>query len=133
MSRVGRHAIAAGLAAVAFTAVGCGSEGPEGAEASGESVCASDFFYEGRTYIRLSDVEFKVGQKLGTATSPECRDTNDRAAEVPESSENAYAVSGISPDLVIAIGSSPEQAEAFRALRSDKKMPPEVQELIDGS
>ncbi|MDT7847787.1 DUF6281 family protein [Streptomyces justiciae] len=133
MSWVGRHAIAAGLAAVAFTAVGCGSEGSEGAESSGESVCASDFSYEGRTYIKLSDVEFKVGQKVGTATSPACRDTNDRAAEVPESSENAYAVSGISPDVVIAIGSSPEEAEAFRVLRSDKKIPPEVQELINGS
>ncbi|MFI5681638.1 DUF6281 family protein [Streptomyces cellulosae] len=133
MSWVGRHAIAAGLAAVAFTAVGCGSEGSEGAEANGESLCASDVLYEGRTYIRLSDVEVKVGQKLGTATSPPCRDTNDQAAEVPESSENAYAVSGISPDVVIAIGSSPEQAEPFRVLRSDKKIPPEVQELIDGS
>jgi hypothetical protein len=133
MSWVGRHAIAAGLAAVAFTAVGCGSEGSEGADANGESLCASDVLYEGRTYIRLSKVEFKVGQKLGTATSPPCRDTNDQAAEVPETSENAYAVSGISPDLAIAIGSSPEQAEAFRVLRSDKKIPPEVQELIDGS
>ncbi|WP_063765930.1 DUF6281 family protein [Streptomyces cellulosae] len=133
MSWVGRHVIAAGLAAVAFTAVGCGSEGSEGADANGESLCASDVLYEGRTYIRLSGVEVKVGQKLGTATSPPCRDTNDQAAEVPETSENAYAVSGISPDLAIAIGSSPEQAEAFRVLRPDKKIPPEVQELIDGS
>ncbi|MFI2907700.1 DUF6281 family protein [Streptomyces sp. PDY-4] len=133
MSWVGPRAIAAGLAAVAFTAVGCGSEGSEGAGANSESVCASDVIYEGRTYIRLSNVEFKAGQKLGTATSPPCRDTNDQGAEVPETSENAYAVSGISPDLAIAIGPSPEQAEAFRVLRSDKKIPPEVQELIDGS
>ncbi|WP_406359583.1 DUF6281 family protein [Streptomyces sp. NBC_00715] len=133
MRWVGRHAIAAGLAAVAFTAVGCGSDGSKGADANGESLCASDVLYEGRTYIRLSDVEVKVGEKLGTATSPPCRDTNDQAAEVPESSENAYAVSGISPDVVIAIGSSPERAEPFRVLRSDKKIPPEVQELIDGS
>jgi len=133
MSWVGRHAIAAGLAAVAFTAVGCGSEGSEGDEANAESVCASDFSYEGRTYIKLTDVDFKVGEKVGTATSPECRDTNDQAAEVPAASENAYAVSGISPEVVIAIGSSPEEAEAFRVLRSDKKIPPEVQELIDGS
>jgi hypothetical protein len=96
-------------------------------------VCASDVFYEGRTYIRLSDVEFEAGQKLGTATSPPCRDTNDQAAEVPETLENACAVGGISPDLAIAIGPSPEQAEAFRVLRSDKKIPPEVQELIDES
>jgi hypothetical protein len=122
-----------GLAAVAFTAVGCGLDGSEGADANSESVCASDVFYEGRTYIMLSNVEFEVGQKLGTATSPPCRDTNDQAAEVLETSENAYAVSGISPDLAIAIGPSPEQAEAFRILRSDKKIPPEVQELIDGS
>jgi hypothetical protein len=133
MSWVGRRAIAAGLAAVAFTAVGCGSEGSEGADAAGESLCASDVLYEGRTYVKLLDVEVEVGQKLGTATSPPCRDTNDQAAEVPESSENAYAVSGISPDLAIAIGPSPEQAETFRVLRSDKKIPPEVQELIDGS
>jgi len=133
MSWVGRHAIAAGLAAVAFTAVGCGSEGSDGDEANGESVCASDFSYEGRTYIKLTDVDVKVGEKVGTATSPECRDTNDQAAEVPATSENAYAVSGISPEVVIAIGSSPEEAEAFRVLRSDKKIPPEVQELIDGS
>jgi hypothetical protein len=131
MSWVGRRAIAAG--AVAFTVVGCGSEGSEGADANSESVCASDVLYEGRTYVKLLDVEVEVGQKLGTATSPPCRDTNDQAAEVPETSENAYAVSGISPDLAIAIGSSPEQAEAFRVLRSDKKIPPEVQELIDGS
>lgn len=133
MSWVGRRAFAAGWAAVAFTAVGCGSEGSEGAGATSESVCASDFFYEGRTYIKLSDVEFKVGQKVGTATSPACRDTNDKAAEVPESSENAYELSGVSPESAIAIGSSPEEAEAFRVLRSDKKIPAEVQELIDGS
>ncbi|MER5838849.1 DUF6281 family protein [Streptomyces prasinus] len=133
MSWFGPRAIAVGLAAVAFTAVGCGPEGSEGADANSESVCASDVLYEGHTYIRLSNVEFKVGQKLGTATSPPCRDTNDQAAAVPETSENAYAVSGISPDLAIAIGSSPEQAEIFRVLRSDKKVPPEVQELIEGS
>ncbi|GHD23266.1 DUF6281 family protein [Streptomyces galbus] len=133
MSWVGSRAIAVGLTAVAFTAVGCGSKGSEGVGANSESVCASDVIYEGRTYIRLSDVEFTAGQKLGTATSPPCRDTNDQGAEVPETSENAYAVSGISPDLAIAIGSSPEQAEVFRVLRSDKRIPPEVQELIDGS
>ncbi|MFJ7073278.1 hypothetical protein [Streptomyces sp. NPDC098781] len=33
----------------------------------------------------------------------------------------------------MAIGSSPEQAVVFRALRSDKQIPPEVQKLIDGS
>ncbi|MFE6409054.1 DUF6281 family protein [Streptomyces sp. NPDC057837] len=133
MSWVGRHAIAAGLATMAFTAVGCGSEGSEGAGANGESLCASDVLYEGRTYIKLSDAEVRVGQKLGTATTPPCRDTNDHVDDVPESSENAYAVSGISPDVVIAVGSSPEQAEPFRVLRSDKSVPPEVQELIDGS
>ncbi|WP_225627841.1 DUF6281 family protein [Streptomyces werraensis] len=133
MSWVGPRVIAVGLAAVAFTAVGCGSKGSEGVGVNSESLCASDVIYEGRTYIKLSNVEFKAGQKLGTATSPPCRDTNDQGAEVSETLENAYAVSGISPDLAIAIGPSPEQAEAFRVLRSDKKIPSEVQELIDGS
>ncbi|MET8114922.1 DUF6281 family protein [Streptomyces prasinus] len=133
MSWVGSRAIVVGLAAVAVTAVGCGSKGSEGVDTNSESVCASDVIYEGRTYVKLSNVEFKAGRKLGTATSPPCLDTNDQGAEVPETSENAYAVSGISPDLAIAIGSSPEQAEAFRVLRSDKKIPSEVQELIDGS
>ncbi|MFD5862929.1 DUF6281 family protein [Streptomyces chartreusis] len=130
MSWVGRGSVAVALTVVAFTAVGCASEGDG---ANGESLCASDFVYEGRTYVELSNIEFQVGQKLGTATSPSCQDTNDQAAEVPATRENAYAVSGISPDLAIAIGSSPEQAVAFRVLRSDKKIPPEVQELIDGS
>ncbi len=130
MSWVGRGAIAVVLATLALTTVGCASDGGSG---QSESACASDFVYEGRTYVKLTSVEVKAGQKVGTATNPPCNDTNDQTAEEPSVTENAYAVTGISPDLAIAIGPSPDQAVAFAVLRSGSDFPPEVQELIDKS
>jgi uncharacterized protein DUF6281 len=48
MSWVGRRSVAVALTVLAFTAVGCASEGDG---VNGESLCASDFVYEARTYV----------------------------------------------------------------------------------
>ena len=129
MGRARRCAGTALMALVMLSAAACGSDGTE---ASSENVCPRAFTYDDRTYTSVANVEFEVGSKLGTATPPPCNDTGGQTDETPLPAENAYAVKGISSEVAIAVGETPEEA-VLTAAYSGKELPAEVQKLIDQS
>ncbi|MGW1028738.1 DUF6281 family protein [Streptomyces sp. NPDC002577] len=101
----------------------------------GESAasCAFVVEYENRTYSDVANVDFTVGDKLGTATQPPCDDTpNDDDDGSPATPTTAYAVEGLDPGIAIAVGGAPGDA-VFVAVKSDEGLPPEVKKLINGS
>ncbi|MEW2615552.1 DUF6281 family protein [Streptomyces sp. NPDC047880] len=125
-----RSVIALLTAAAAASVSACEPE-----EDSGEAApsCAYVVTYEGRTYRDVANVEFSVGTRLGTATRPPCDDTGGRNKhEEPSTTETAYAVDGISPEVAIAVGGAPGDV-LFVAVRSGNDLPPEVKKLIAGS
>lgn len=100
-----------------------------GGESAGS--CAYRMIYEGRTYGDVANVDYEIGEKLGTVTSPPCDDTpNDDDASVQSST--AYAVRGLDPSVAIAVGGAPDDT-LFLVVDSARTLPPEVRELIDGS
>ncbi|THA78669.1 hypothetical protein E6R60_06620 [Streptomyces sp. A0642] len=101
-----------------------------GAEAS----CVARYTYQDLTYQDVGNVKFTAGKKLGVATAPPCEDTGGRSEteEPAGAAEAAYEVDGMSPEVAIAVGDTPETARFF-AVSSDSELPPEVQELIEGS
>ncbi|MFB6850208.1 DUF6281 family protein [Streptomyces sp. NPDC056373] len=104
-------------------------------EDSGEAAasCVYVVTYEGRTYRDVANVDFTVGNELGTATQPPCDDTGGRnAGEEPSTTETAYAVDGISPTVAIAVGDAPDDVK-FVAVHSGSALPPEVRKLIADS
>ncbi|MFH8470932.1 DUF6281 family protein [Streptomyces sp. NPDC017991] len=113
-------------------AVACTSESSsDGGEEAAS--CAYRVLYQDRTYRDVANVEFAAGEKLGSATIPPCEDTGGQDKE-EESGEatTAYAVDGISPKVAVAVGDSPDDTTLVAAY-SGNKLPPEIQELIDGS
>ncbi|MFJ7422642.1 DUF6281 family protein [Streptomyces uncialis] len=120
------------MAAMMMLAAACTSESGGDGDGRAES-CAYRVLYQDRTYRDVANVEFTAGRKLGPATVPLCEDTGDQdKAEEPGETTTAYAVDGISPDVAVAVGDSPGDA-ALVAVYSGDKLPPEIQELIDGS
>ncbi|MEU6104540.1 DUF6281 family protein [Streptomyces flaveolus] len=127
MSWVGRSMA---LVAVMVSAAACTADSRGDGEALGS--CAFRILYEDRTYRDVANVEFTVGAKVGVATAPPCDDTGGRGdTEESGTTETAYAVTGISPQVAIAVGDTPGEA-TFVAAYSGKDLPPEVKELIDG-
>lgn len=129
MSGTGRTTgllIAAGMV---MSVAACTAGGGGGGEAS----CANLYTYQDRSYLDVApDVQFTLGRKLGVATQTPCDDTGGQDESVQAASvETAYEVEGISPEVAIAIGSTPKTATLF-AVHAGKDVPPEVQELIDG-
>ncbi|MFD9093386.1 DUF6281 family protein [Streptomyces collinus] len=118
------------MAAVVASAAGCTS----GSSTSDETAsCAYQVTYKGRTYRDVANVEFAVGGRLGTATNPPCDDTGGQDEDQePAMTKTAYAVNGISPEVAIAVGNTPDDA-TFVAVYSGNKLPPEVKSLINGS
>lgn len=129
MSWAGRCSGVLLAAAVMMSAVAC----TDSSSAEGEGSCAIRFTYQGRTYKDVANVDFTVGQEVGTATQPPCDDTGgqDEGEESPIK-EIAYSVEGVSPKVAIAVGATPEEAK-FVASYSGNELPPEVQKLIGGS
>lgn len=118
------------LAAALMTSAAACTDDSSSAESDS---CVNRFIYQDRSYRDVVNLEFTVGDKLGTATQPPCDDTGGQDEVVEsETSKTAYAVEGISPTVAIAVGDTPEEAEFFAAY-SGSSLPPEVQELIDGS
>jgi len=118
-------------AATMVTVVACGAGSSSDREASGS--CAYQILYQDRTYQDVANVEFTVGEKLGDATQPSCDDTGGQdEVEEPGTTETAYQVDGISPEVAIAVGDTPAAAK-FVAVYSGTEPPPEVKKLIDGS
>ncbi|MFD9287709.1 DUF6281 family protein [Streptomyces sp. NPDC060030] len=100
----------------------------------GGASCVAQYTYRDITYQDAGDVKFTPGKKLGVATEPPCEDTGDRGEgeEPAGSTGTAYVVDGISPEVAIAVGDTPETARLF-AVSSDSEFSPEVQKLIDNS
>ncbi|MFE7268954.1 DUF6281 family protein [Streptomyces sp. NPDC057623] len=97
----------------AAVAVGCA--GPADTGGTAEASCAYLVTYDGRTYLDVANVEFTVGEKLGTATIPRCDDTpNDPGDAVPERGITAYAVEGMDPARAIAVGDTPAEATLMK-------------------
>ncbi|MFD6424729.1 DUF6281 family protein [Streptomyces sp. NPDC060198] len=124
-----------GAAVMVLSTAACTASG-----GGGEASCVANFTYQDRSYWDAGKVDFTVGEKLGAAASTPCYDTGDRgkSEEPPTETETAYTVVGVSPELAIAVGDTPESATFF-AVHSDAEgaadaeFPPEVRKLIDGS
>ncbi|GAA0910425.1 DUF6281 family protein [Streptomyces thermoalcalitolerans] len=128
MSRVGRSMA---LAAVMVAAVACTAGGSSDGAESGS--CEYRILYHGRTYRDVANVTFTVGEKLGDATEPPCDDTGGQnASEASGTTETVHEVDGISPDVAVAVGDTPGEAE-FVVSYSGTELPVEVKKLIDGS
>ncbi|MGI5377797.1 DUF6281 family protein [Streptomyces sp. CA-251387] len=109
--RSGRRLIMAALLLTA--AVGCAESG--GAGGAAEASCAHLVTYDSRTYLGVANVDFTVGEKLGTATIPACDDTpNDPGDSRPQGEVTAYAVEGFDPDVAIAVGDTPAEATLMK-------------------
>ncbi|MGW6910593.1 DUF6281 family protein [Streptomyces sp. NPDC054940] len=106
--RVGRRLIVPAL--LLSAAVGCTESG-----GAAEALCAYVVTYEGRSYLDAANIDFTVGERLGTATIPECDDTpNDPGGTVPEGRITAYAVEGTDPAVAIAVGDTPAEATLMK-------------------
>ncbi|MFJ8888807.1 DUF6281 family protein [Streptomyces sp. NPDC102402] len=117
-------------AAMTMPAVACTAGGGGG---GGGDSCVNRYTYQDRSYQDVTQVDFTAGQKLGVATSPPCEDTGSKdKGEEPVTTGTAYEVDGISPEVAIAVGDTPETATLF-AVYSGSEPPPEVLELTDGS
>ncbi|WP_030682800.1 DUF6281 family protein [Streptomyces cellulosae] len=101
-------------AALFAPALGCSLV--DGGGGSFAASCAHVVTYESRTYAGVGNARFTVGERLGTATIPECDDTpNDPGVSVPEGRTPAYAVEGRDPAEAIAVGDTPAEAHLMEA------------------
>jgi hypothetical protein len=97
------------MAALLTSALGCAAV--DGGGGSGAASCAYLVTYGDRTYPAVANVDFTVGEKLGTATVPACDDTpNDSGDGRPASKVTAYAVREFDPAVAIAVGDTPADA-----------------------
>ncbi|MFF0165917.1 DUF6281 family protein [Streptomyces prasinus] len=120
------------VAAMVTSAVACTSESSSGGGEQSAS-CAYQVLYQDRTYRDVANVEFTVGEKLGPATIPPCDDTGGQDKdEQAEETMTAYRVDGISPQLAVAVGDTPDDTTFVAAYTGDE-LPPETRKLIDGS
>ncbi|TQL20720.1 hypothetical protein FBY37_2680 [Streptomyces sp. SLBN-134] len=133
MNRSGRMTRLPLMAAMLVLAVACTSESSsDGADGQAAS-CAYLVHYQDRSYQDVANVEFTAGEELGSATVPPCDDTGGQEdAEQAEDTVTAYRVDGISPDVAVAVGDSPDDT-VFVVAYSGGELPPEVQKLIDRS
>ncbi|MEU3891592.1 DUF6281 family protein [Streptomyces sp. NPDC029041] len=130
MSWVERSVLALLTAAAAASVSACEPEADSGEAAPS---CVYVVTYDGRTYRDVANVEFTVGNALGTATRPPCHDTGGRSSVgEPSTTETAYAVDGVSPTVAIAVGDTSDDLR-FVAVHPGDKLPPEVKKLIADS
>ncbi|MFG3290389.1 DUF6281 family protein [Streptomyces sp. NPDC048179] len=103
---------------------------PGDSSADDSASCVYRVTYQGRTYRDVANVEFTVGAELGDAVKPPCDDTGEGGEA--GSTETAYAVTGVSPEVAIAVGDTPGDT-TFVAVYSGNELPPEVKKLVKGS
>ncbi|GAA2242458.1 hypothetical protein GCM10010232_31850 [Streptomyces amakusaensis] len=130
--RMGRNRYVRALlvTALAVAAAGCTKESssPDGGGAAAAS-CAYVMRFADRTYQHQDKVKFEVGEKVGTAHSIPCNDTGQDSPQDPVTKSVAYAVEGLDPDVAVAIGDSPQDADFF-SLGMGREMPAEVEKFI---
>ncbi|WP_405458913.1 DUF6281 family protein [Streptomyces sp. NBC_00101] len=125
-----RFAGSLGAAAMVMSVVACTAEGGGG---DGASSCADVVTYQDQMYIGMEKVTFTAGKKLGVAVKPSCEDTGGRSEnEPPQWTKSAYEVDGLSPQVAVAVGDTPETATLY-ADHSSPEVPPEVEKLRNGS
>ena len=111
------------VASTLASAAGCTVSG------SASPICEIRVTYEGRTYHAVANIDFTVGEELGTAVNPPCNDqgrrTEERATET-----TAYRVEGLDPDIAIAVGGTSDDA-VLMTVRVNKSLPPAVEKLRD--
>ncbi|MBT2488026.1 hypothetical protein J7E96_05655 [Streptomyces sp. ISL-96] len=119
------------LVAVAATASAVSCTSSSGGDDSAS--CAHRVTYEDRTYGDVANVNFEIGEKVGTVSSAPCDDTGGQnEGEETATESSAYAIEGLDTDIAIAVGDTPGEA-VFFAVDSGKGLPAEVEKLIDGS
>ncbi|WP_307717257.1 DUF6281 family protein [Streptomyces sp. V4I23] len=107
---------------------GCLSSSSTEGEGSGSCVFAVTF--KGQSYLEAGSVDFTAGSKVGTARLELCADTGGTVSD--SGTITAYQVKGLDTDIAIAAGSAPDDLKLL-AVRTDGKLPDEVQDLIDRS
>ncbi|MCM2576807.1 DUF6281 family protein [Streptomyces meridianus] len=112
------------VAAAVASAAGCTVSG--GGESA--AACAHVVTYEDRKYHGVANIDFTVGEELGTATQPPCYDTGRRTEERATES-TAHKVEGLDPDIAIAVG-DPDDAHLMVS-GANKSLPPEIEKLRD--
>ncbi|MCX5398832.1 DUF6281 family protein [Streptomyces sp. NBC_00102] len=121
MSWTARITGSAVAAALVMSVAACSVEGRE-------VLCPNQYTYQGRSYVDVANATITPGKKLGVATQPACDDRSDD----PDVKGTAYEVVGVSPEVAIAIGDTPETATLF-AVESGPDLAPEVRRLVDAS
>ncbi|WP_445524889.1 DUF6281 family protein [Streptomyces cyslabdanicus] len=109
------------MVVVALTAA-CSVQG------SGGGDCPIMATYEGRTYTEVANVDFRVGDTLGTAELPPCNDTPGAGADTAGLEATAYAVGGLDPRIAIAVRYTPDEVMLL-AVQAGGSLPPEVEDL----
>lgn len=128
---VGKNAIVRALVAAATVAASAACASSSGGES--EASCEFRVEYDKRMYSDVSNVEFKVGKKLGAAVFPPCDDSSDDGGgQASPDSTVAYAIEGLDPSIAIAVDDAPDNV-LFVAVDSGEELPPEVKKLIKGS
>jgi len=111
---------------VAVLTAACSAQGG-GGEAEGD--CAIAVTYGSRTYTEVANVDFRVGDALGTAEIPPCNDTPGAGDDtVGHERTTAYAVDGLDPRIAIAVRYTPDQVMLL-AVQAGGGLPPEVEDL----
>ncbi|MGW7296524.1 DUF6281 family protein [Streptomyces sp. NPDC054829] len=129
-----RALLMAGITAVALGGVGCAESdgGGTGGAVRAEASCAHVVAYEGRDYVSVADIDYRRGEKLGTATNLACDDTpDDGDFGDPAREVTAYAVEGVDPAVAIAVEDAGE-VTLMAELAAGGKLPPELEELRSG-
>ncbi len=124
MSRSGRTTRLPLVTAMLLLAVACTSESSSDGGDEQAGSCAYLVHYQGRVYRDVANAEFTADEKLGSATLPPCDDTGDRKdAEEAGETTTAYRVDGISPDVAVAVGDSPEDTVLVAAYSGSEPPP----------
>ncbi|GGL18366.1 DUF6281 family protein [Streptomyces flaveus] len=99
------------------------------------AACAEplDMEFDGRVYRAVENVDFTAGDKVGTAVSVMCDDTDQKSdALVSQPESPAYEIDGVDPSIAIAVDDSPDTMQIYVA-DFDKPLPAEIQKLINAS
>lgn len=125
MSRSERTTRVLLAAAMVTSAVACTSEGSNGGGEQAAS-CAYQVLYQDRTYRDIANVEFTAGEKLGSAAIPPCDDTGGQGqgeGEQDGETTTAYKVEGISPEVAVAVGDTPDDLTLVVAHPAERTSP----------